>query len=178
MSQVANNGDAMQDELEQPDNDITDGGSVLTAAAVLVTSVRQAARTMGLTRARVYQLLNEINDIMMVRWPNGRHQVSEIDLRDFSAFSKVQEKIVLTPVTSKGFKRSGQDGNAVVSHDFHRLLDLLERSGRNRQNVLLRFFLDVKCFEERRDFLTFQYSEVLEQRSEIRASHEITPLVV
>ena len=43
-----------------------------------ITSVRQAARTMGLTRARVYQLLNEINDIMMVRWPTGRHQVHEL----------------------------------------------------------------------------------------------------
>jgi hypothetical protein len=43
-----------------------------------LTSVRQVARTMGLTRARVYQLLNEINDIMMVRWPTGRHQVHEL----------------------------------------------------------------------------------------------------
>ena len=33
---------------------------------------------MGLTRARVYQLLNEINDIMIVRWPTGRHQVYEL----------------------------------------------------------------------------------------------------
>jgi hypothetical protein len=43
-----------------------------------ITSVRQAARTMGLTRARVYQLLNEINDIMAVRWPHGRHQMYEL----------------------------------------------------------------------------------------------------
>lgn len=43
-----------------------------------ITSVRQAARSMGLTRARVYQLLNEINDIMHVRWPDGRHQVYEL----------------------------------------------------------------------------------------------------
>ncbi|NLX99796.1 MAG: hypothetical protein GXY83_27180 [Rhodopirellula sp.] len=43
-----------------------------------ITSVRQAARTMGLTRARVYQLLNEINDIMSVRWPMGRHLVYEL----------------------------------------------------------------------------------------------------
>ena len=43
-----------------------------------ITSVRQAARTTGLTRARVYQLLNEINDIMMVRWPMGRHQSHEL----------------------------------------------------------------------------------------------------
>jgi hypothetical protein len=44
-----------------------------------VTSVRQVARTMGLTRARVYQLLNEINDIINVRWPMGRHQVYELN---------------------------------------------------------------------------------------------------
>jgi hypothetical protein len=37
-----------------------------------ITSVRQAARRMELTRARVYQLLNEINDILTVRWPLGR----------------------------------------------------------------------------------------------------------
>ena len=43
-----------------------------------ITSVRQAARGLGLTRARIYQLLNEINDIMTVRWPNGRHQVYEL----------------------------------------------------------------------------------------------------
>lgn len=43
-----------------------------------ITSVRQAARTMGLTRARVYQLLNEINDILIVRWPTGRHQAYEL----------------------------------------------------------------------------------------------------
>jgi hypothetical protein len=43
-----------------------------------VTSVRQAARGLGLTRARIYQLLNEINDIVTVRWPLGRHQVYEL----------------------------------------------------------------------------------------------------
>ena len=43
-----------------------------------ITSVRQVARGMGLTRARVYQLLNEINDIMAVRWPHGRHQMYEL----------------------------------------------------------------------------------------------------
>lgn len=43
-----------------------------------ITSVRQAARAMGLTRARVYQLLNEVNDVLTVRWPMGRHQVYEL----------------------------------------------------------------------------------------------------
>ncbi len=49
-----------------------------SGVAGLIISVRQLARDMGLTRARVYQLLNEINDIMAVRWPMGRHQVYEL----------------------------------------------------------------------------------------------------
>ena len=43
-----------------------------------ITSVREVARNMGLTRARVYQLLNEITDIMQVRWPSGRREVYEL----------------------------------------------------------------------------------------------------
>jgi hypothetical protein len=43
-----------------------------------ITSVREVARKMGLTRARVYQLLNEVNDIMQVRWPSGRREVYEL----------------------------------------------------------------------------------------------------
>jgi hypothetical protein len=55
-----------------------------------VISVRRLARTMGFTRARVYQLLDEINDVMTVRWPNGRHHVYE--LRDkFAAESDCLE---------------------------------------------------------------------------------------
>jgi hypothetical protein len=45
-----------------------------------IGSVRHVARNMGLTRARVYQLLSEINDILLVRWPCGRflsHQLRQ-----------------------------------------------------------------------------------------------------
>lgn len=52
-------------------------------------SVRQVARSMGLTRARVYQLLNEINDIMNVRWPSGRHQVYELQDKLLADSSRV-----------------------------------------------------------------------------------------
>jgi len=37
-----------------------------------VASVREAARSLGLTRARVYQLLDEMQDVFAVRWPAGR----------------------------------------------------------------------------------------------------------
>jgi hypothetical protein len=56
-----------------------------------ITSVRQAARAMGLTRARVYQLLNEINDIMAVRWPTGRHQMYELRDRLQAEAEQVEE---------------------------------------------------------------------------------------
>ena len=56
-----------------------------------VTSVRQVARNMGLTRARVYQLLNEVNDIATVRWPNGRHQVYELDAKFRSEARRMEE---------------------------------------------------------------------------------------
>jgi hypothetical protein len=46
-----------------------------------IGSVRQVARNMELTRARVYQLLNEINDIMTVRWPLGRHQAYQLQVK-------------------------------------------------------------------------------------------------
>ncbi len=35
-------------------------------------SIRQIARRLGLTRARIYQLLQEITEIMNVRWPEGK----------------------------------------------------------------------------------------------------------
>ncbi len=39
-----------------------------------VLSVRQVARAAGLTRARVYQLFDEVSDILAVRWPTGYYQ--------------------------------------------------------------------------------------------------------
>ncbi len=63
-----------------------------------ITSVRQASRTMGLTRARVYQLLNEINDIMNVRWPNGRHQVYELREKFLAEVAQMKNPPELKPM--------------------------------------------------------------------------------
>jgi len=43
-----------------------------------ITSAGEAARRMRLTRARVYQLLNMINDILMLRWPLGRRPIHDL----------------------------------------------------------------------------------------------------
>ncbi|WP_254513828.1 Hid1 family protein [Anatilimnocola floriformis] len=42
-----------------------------------VISVRLQARKLGVTRARVYQLLEECSQVMHVRWPEGRRQLDD-----------------------------------------------------------------------------------------------------
>jgi hypothetical protein len=41
-------------------------------------TVRQAAHRLGLTRARVYQLLDEVAEIVAVRWPMGRLLIGKL----------------------------------------------------------------------------------------------------
>lgn len=43
-----------------------------------VVSVRESATRLGLTRARVYQLLGEVAEIMRIRWPNGSILVHDL----------------------------------------------------------------------------------------------------
>jgi hypothetical protein len=44
-------------------------------------SVRQQAKRMGVTRARVYQLLEECSRVMEVRWPEGNHQLAQLEAK-------------------------------------------------------------------------------------------------
>jgi hypothetical protein len=43
-------------------------------------SVRNQARTLGVTRARIYQLLEECHHVMQVRWPDGKRQIDDLAL--------------------------------------------------------------------------------------------------
>jgi hypothetical protein len=43
-------------------------------------SVRVQARKLGVTRARIYQLLEECNRVMLVRWPEGRRELDDFAL--------------------------------------------------------------------------------------------------
>lgn len=63
------------------------------------TSVRQAARALGLTRARVYQLLTEIADIMQVRWPMGRYYLGALCDRFRTELPEREESPNLEPLT-------------------------------------------------------------------------------
>jgi hypothetical protein len=74
-------------------------------------SVRQVARRMGLTRARVYQLLGDVGAMMNVRWPEGSaimHEVKETlhsqlkDASQLELFDAVCELFF-------GSKRDGHD---------------------------------------------------------------------
>jgi hypothetical protein len=40
-------------------------------------SVRNQSKALGVTRARIYQLLEECNNVMMVRWPEGRRLLDD-----------------------------------------------------------------------------------------------------
>ena len=40
-------------------------------------SVRHQSKGLGVTRARVYQMLEECNNVMNIRWPDGRRQLDE-----------------------------------------------------------------------------------------------------
>jgi hypothetical protein len=40
-------------------------------------TVRNQSRALGVTRARVYQMLEECHNVMSIRWPSGRRQLDE-----------------------------------------------------------------------------------------------------
>lgn len=41
-------------------------------------SVRQTARNLGLTRARIYQLLADVAEVISVRWPEGQYLINHL----------------------------------------------------------------------------------------------------
>jgi hypothetical protein len=110
-----------------------------------VTSVRDAARSLGLTRARIYQLLSEINDLVTVRWPYGRHQVREVaakfeaelpnldrapNLEQFRAavelFCPASRRAAARPVQPSG---KGHSGEGPADDDKEPMPALSEESG-------------------------------------------------
>ena len=67
--------------LDQLQNDLGSTVSKLARGRLGIgmpeQSVRNQARSLGVTRARVYQLLEECNSVMSVRWPEGRRMLDE-----------------------------------------------------------------------------------------------------
>jgi hypothetical protein len=57
-------------------------------------SVRQQARRLGVTRARVYQLLDDASKVFDVRWPEGKVQLEAL-ARKFTADQVAAEKLEL-----------------------------------------------------------------------------------
>lgn len=65
-------------------------------------SVRQQAKRMGVTRARVYQLLEDCGRAMEVRWPDGQHQLAQLAAKLHSEASR-QDDITLFAATRELF---------------------------------------------------------------------------
>ena len=57
-------------------------------------SVRQQARTLGVTRARIYQLLDDCCKVIDVRWPEGKLQFDALSMK-FAAEGASPEKLQL-----------------------------------------------------------------------------------
>ncbi|HTM76492.1 MAG TPA: hypothetical protein VL133_02540, partial [Devosia sp.] len=57
-------------------------------------SVRQQARRMGVTRARIYQLLDDCSKVFDVRWPEGKMQLDAL-AQKFSTEQASPEKLQL-----------------------------------------------------------------------------------
>lgn len=65
------------------------------------SSVRQSARDLGLTRARIYQLLADVGAMMKVRWPEGQflvHQLVERIQTEVPATNRPQYDRFMTAV--------------------------------------------------------------------------------
>jgi hypothetical protein len=79
-------------------------------------SVRAQARDMGVTRARVYQLLEDCGRIMQVRWPEGKDQLARLAAR-FPSAERPSPALQLLQATSelffpdKDFQPAADDGN-------------------------------------------------------------------
>lgn len=72
------------------------------------SSVRQAARRMGLTRARVYQLLNEVGAVMDVRWPEGRQLIYRVRDKVITATGGRSEYATFLSTVELFFPRPGR----------------------------------------------------------------------
>jgi hypothetical protein len=65
-------------------------------------SVRQQAKRMGVTRARVYQLLEDCGRVMEVRWPEGQQLLAQLEAR-LQADSANKEGLALFHATRELF---------------------------------------------------------------------------
>ncbi len=78
-----------------------------------VLSVRQQAKEMKVTRARVYQLLEECGAVMQVRWPEGRDLLSRLLIKSAAAVDTVDDVALLHQTVELFFpdkKTSGESG--------------------------------------------------------------------
>ncbi len=89
---------------------LTDSGEAVYALSrdrlgigVPQKSVREQSREMGVTRARVYQLLEDCGKIMAVRWPRGGQMLKRLD-----HFADPQAKALATMTRQLFFPENGE----------------------------------------------------------------------
>ncbi|MFI4876620.1 MAG: hypothetical protein ACIALR_14820, partial [Blastopirellula sp. JB062] len=59
-------------------------------------SVRMQARMLGVTRARIYQLLEDCSKVMSVRWPEGQALLAALVQKGISAgHSPIEQRLLI-----------------------------------------------------------------------------------
>jgi hypothetical protein len=103
--------DEVRDNLAAPllDQILVDSGATiheLSEARLGISgppqSVRQQAKRMGVTRARVYQLLEDCSRVMEVRWPEGQQQLAQLSAK-LHAEATAEDDLALFDATRELF---------------------------------------------------------------------------
>lgn len=77
---------------------------------VVQKSVRDQAREMGVTRARVYQLLEDCGKIMAVRWPEGRHLIKQLN-----SFADPEARALMISIRQLFFPEKNENSNGELN---------------------------------------------------------------
>jgi hypothetical protein len=77
-------------------------------------SVREQSREMGVTRARIYQLLEECGKVMAVRWPEGEHLLAAL-VEKLEAETGETEAVALLRAVADIFFPKARDAVHVVA---------------------------------------------------------------
>jgi hypothetical protein len=79
-------------------------------------SVREQARELGVTRARIYQLLDDVGRVMSVRWPEGKSCLDRLTAHYSSLEQRQGQMRVFFGLCELGFPEKQRSAAAVETH--------------------------------------------------------------
>lgn len=80
-------------------------------------SVRQLAKQMGVTRARIYQLLEECGKVMAVRWPEGERLFAALTQRMQAQRARQEATQMFETLTTLCYPKAAQANRTAPDHE-------------------------------------------------------------